>query len=87
MNERGIDKARRELNELKTLNSAADMWKTFEQTMTMGIKLKKVMQKRGITAAKAKCEACDGYLHGALVGKKQHLHMHCDGPCKAVFTE
>lgn len=87
MNERGIDKARRELNEQKTLNKADDMWKGFTKTLEMGMKLKKVMLKRGITRAKAKCEACEGYLHGALAGKKNHLHMRCDGSCKAVFME
>jgi len=87
MNERGIDKARRELNELKTLNKAEDLWAKFQKPLDMATKLKKVMLKRGVTRAKAKCEACEGYLHGTLLGKKQHLHMHCDGPCKAIFME
>jgi len=87
MIERGIDKARRELNEQKTLNRADDMWKNFERVLAMATKLKKVMQKRGVNRARAKCEACEGYLHGALLGRKQHLHMHCDGSCKAVFME
>lgn len=87
MTERGIDKARRELNEQRTLNKAEDIWKNFAHTIAMGTKLKKVMLKRGITRAKAKCEVCEGYLHGALLGRKQHLHMHCDGSCKSVFME
>lgn len=87
MNERGIDKARRELNEAKALNKADDMWGNFQQVATMASKLKKVMLKRGITRAKAKCEMCEGYLQGALAGPKNHLHMRCDGSCKAFFME
>jgi hypothetical protein len=45
-----------------------------------GMKLKKVMQKRSITAARAKCPFCEsGFLHGRLAGRKSHLRMWCDG--------
>jgi hypothetical protein len=44
-----------------------------------GFKLKSQMKKRGLTAARAKCPFCkDGFLHGRLVGRKDHLHMACD---------
>lgn len=58
-----------------------------DKIIEMAMKLKKVMQKRGIRAARAKCELCaDGYIHGRLAGRKDHLHMHCDG-CDAAMIQ
>lgn len=44
------------------------------------IKFKKVMLKKGLTRARAKCPKpdCSGMLHGALLGPKKHMHFHCD---------
>lgn len=50
-------------------------------TIEIAEKLKKSMDKRGLTAAKAKCPRCAGFIHGRLAGPKKHLHMACDGPC------
>ncbi len=56
-----------------------DFMKHMGQVLDAGMKLKKVMIKRGITAARAPCPICGtGFLHGRLVGRKQHLHMQCD---------
>ena len=50
-------------------------------------KLKSQMLKRGLTSAKAKCPMCsEGYLHGRLVGRKNHMRMWCD-ICKAQLME
>jgi hypothetical protein len=87
MMERGIDKARRELAEKKASGKHDEFLKHMERVMEMATKLKAAMVKRGLTRAKAKCQICDGYLQGTLAGRKQHLHMHCDGPCKAVMME
>lgn len=55
--------------------------------METGMKLKKVMQKRGITAARAVCPICEGgFIHGRLAGRKQHLHMQCDS-CDVYMME
>ena len=85
--ERGIDKAKRELVEAKATGQLDETFKNFTRVLEMGAKLKKVMLKRGLTCAKAKCELCEGYLHGALAGRKNHLHMSCDGTCKSFFME
>ncbi len=87
MAERGIDKAKRELAEAKASGKLDDTFKNFTKVLEMGAKLKKVMLKHGITRAKAKCELCDGYLQGVLAGRKNHLHMRCDGTCKSFFME
>lgn len=87
MNERGIDRARRELGADKASDEHDAFLKKMEQVFDMGAKLKKVMLKRGITRAKARCELCDGYLQGALVGRKNHLHMRCDGTCGSMMME
>lgn len=43
------------------------------------VKMKKVMLKKGVRAAKAPCPHCKkGFLHGRLAGRKDHLHMWCD---------
>ena len=43
------------------------------------MKLKKVMQRKKIRSAKAKCPFCqDGHLHGRLAGRKDHIRMWCD---------
>jgi hypothetical protein len=58
-----------------------------EKVVVAGTKLKKVMRKKGITSAKAKCPLCvNGFLHARLVGRKQHMRMWCDG-CSAQMME
>ncbi|MBR0693602.1 hypothetical protein [Bradyrhizobium lablabi] len=52
---------------------------TADKVIETAAKLKKIMLEKGITAAKAKCPFCDaGFVHGRLVGRKSHMHMHCD---------
>ena len=54
--------------------------KTFE----LGMKLKKVMMKKGLRRARAKCPDCpDKYLHGSINGPRDHMHFGCD--CKKYF--
>jgi len=82
-----IEQARLNLEADKASGKHDEFLKHMERVLEMGTKLKAAMVKRGLTRAKAKCQICDGHLQGALVGRKQHLHMHCDGPCKAVMME
>jgi len=58
-----------------------------ETTIRDAFKLKRVMKKRGLTAARARCPECDGVLWGLLAGRKQHLHFRCDGPCQRQLME
>jgi hypothetical protein len=51
------------------------------------MKLKARMIARGQTAVKVKCGKCSGYLHASIVGKKNHIHLHCDGPCQRRMVE
>lgn len=70
---------------------AVDFWKEhlalIKTTMRDADKLKKVMLKRGLHAAKAKCPECEGYLVAVLLGRKNHIHMHCTGSCKRKMME
>lgn len=55
--------------------------------LVQALKFKVALQKRGLTRGKAKCPFCaDGHWHGVLAGRKQHLHMACDG-CTVQMME
>ena len=56
-------------------------------TLETAQKLKAVMKRQNLRKAKAKCPRCEGYIWGTLNGKKDHLHMRCDGPCKMFLME
>lgn len=64
-----------------------DEWKRPLETLKKAMVMKKNMISKGIVAAKAKCPYCEGYWHGRLAGHKKHLHMACDGDCKAIMME
>jgi hypothetical protein len=57
------------------------------QVLSAGMKLKAVMQKKGLTRARAKCPLCEtGFIHGRLAGPKRDLHMACDS-CDARLVQ
>ena len=56
----------------------SELQKSVAATMRDAVKLKKVMMKRGLRTARAKCPECEGELHGVLAGKRNHLHMSCN---------
>lgn len=63
------------------------MFDNFAKVLETGMKLKTVMKKKNLKAAKAKCPHCDkGFIHGRLAGPKEHLHMYCDR-CSISFME
>lgn len=63
------------------------MLDNFSKIIETGMKLKAVMKKKNLTAAKAKCPHCDkGFIHGRLNGPKQHLWMKCD-KCNLYMME
>lgn len=60
--------------------ATTDDFAKFGKIIEAGLKLKKVMRQRAIRRARAKCPFCEaGFLHGVLAGRKDHLHMACDG--------
>lgn len=61
----------------------------FGKVLETGMKLKKVMLKKGLERARAKCPFCDGMLWGKLNKNRGalHLHMKCDGTCGTVMME
>lgn len=66
----------------------------FKAIIERAMKLKKVMLKKGLKRAKAKCpeEGCSGHLNGILAPNRRskdgyHIHMRCDGTCNTVFME
>lgn len=64
-----------------------DPFAAFKSTLRDAQKLKKVMLRKKLRRARAKCPECDGHLHGVLAGRRDHLHMRCDGPCKRSMME
>lgn len=43
------------------------------------VKLKSVMMRQGLKAAKAPCPHCKtGFIHGRIAGPKNHFRMWCD---------
>jgi hypothetical protein len=68
--------------------SIADEWlSTMRSTMRDAGKLKAVMVKKGLYAAKAKCPECEGFLVGTRSKYNGHIHMSCTGPCKRQMME
>jgi hypothetical protein len=57
------------------------------KTMKYAAVMKRNMNKKGIKAAKAKCPYCDGYWHARISSYNGHMHMRCDGTCKAIMME
>lgn len=64
-----------------------DFAKVIETTIRDAGKLRKVMERRGLRRAKAKCPECGGWLHGRIAPNNGHLHMRCDGPCGRVMMQ
>lgn len=47
-------------------------------------------EARGKVAEKAftvPCPSCSGTIHYRVAGPRQHIHMHCDGPCHLVVMQ
>jgi hypothetical protein len=75
-----IDDARDELAAAKAKGDLADFMKRAGAILDKGMKFKAGMQKRGMRRGRAKCPFCpNGYWHGTLNGRKDHLHFACDG--------
>jgi hypothetical protein len=73
---------------------ATDISADFQNVISAAEKLKKVMVKKNLSRAKAKCPMCDGFLHGVLSNSlsrsrssRQHFAMSCDVTCKAWMME
>ena len=52
--------------------------KVVGKVLPTATKLKAKMIAKGITWAKTPCPECGGWLHGRIVGKRQHFHMACE---------
>jgi len=44
-----------------------------------GLKLKKIMLKRGLRRCRCVCPRCGGMIHAGLAGRRDHLRMSCSG--------
>ena len=75
-----MGQARAEMTAAKASGEHADFMARAGKILTSAMKFKVALQKRGLTRGKAKCPFCEsGHWHGTLAGRKQHLHMACDG--------
>lgn len=59
----------------------------FLETLEVAMKLKRIMLKKGIRQCKAKCDKCEGMIYASLAGRKNHVHMGCNGSCKRAVME
>lgn len=84
-----IEQARADLNAEQAKGEHSDFMAHMGRVLDAGVKLKKIMLDKGIASAKAKCPMCpDGYLHGRLAGRKNHMRMWCDGNgCDVMMME
>ena len=82
-----IEQARADLNAAKANGDDDAFMKRMGQILVKAMAFKKALQKRNLTRGKAKCPFCaTGHWHGILAGRKQHLHMACDG-CDVQLME
>lgn len=67
----------------------ADFVEYVNTVMDTAKRLKIVMGKKGLRAARCNCpvDGCGGVIHAALHGKKDHLHFKCDGTCGLMMME
>jgi hypothetical protein len=75
------------MNEERTMTEIDIFGDTILSTVADAMKMKRKMLEAGTKRAKVKCPRCDGMLHGRLSGSRNHIHMHCDGPCKRTIME
>lgn len=76
-----------ETNLISSKTEREEWARGIEVTMKKAAIMKKNMIKANLTRARAKCPHCDGIWHAVLAGKKNHLHMRCDGTCKTFMME
>ena len=75
------------MNQSDAAKENDDWSKRAAKILESGMKFKAALIKRGLTRGKAKCPFCEnGHWHGTLNGRKQHLHMACDG-CDVQMME
>lgn len=62
-------------------------WPPVDFIVNKAAVMKKQMEQKGLTRAKAKCpfEDCNGHWHAILAGPKKHLHFKCDGECNSFM--
>lgn len=64
-----------------------DFMAQIRSTFRDASKLKAVMLKRGLKAARARCPECGGELNGRLAGSRNHMRFWCAGTCKRSMME
>ncbi|MFC3074669.1 hypothetical protein [Shinella pollutisoli] len=61
--------------------------KGIAEVLATGMKLKSVMNKKGLKRARCVCPRCGGTIRATLAGARNHLHMACDGGCGMQMME
>ena len=72
---------------MTTPMSDDDFWKNAGQALETGLKLKKIMRERGLRRCRCVCPRCGKLIHAVLAGRKDHLHMACEGACGMNLME
>lgn len=65
----------------------SDFLKSVRSTIRDAGKMKQVMLRKNLRAARAKCPECGGELQGRLAGPKNHMRFWCTGTCQRQMME
>lgn len=71
--------------ERKAENDA--FWAKAYEAVETGLKLKKIMVKRGLRRCRCECPRCGKTIQAALAGPRNHLRMACEGQCGMNMME
>lgn len=62
-------------------------WAKATEALETGMKLKKIMLKKGLTRCRCECPRCGGTITAGLAGRKNHVRMSCSGSCGMNLME
>ena len=65
----------------------SDFMASVRTTIRDAVKLKTVMLKKRLDAARAPCPECGGEMHGRLAGPRKHMRFWCTGTCNRRMME
>lgn len=82
-----IDEIRRKMEAEKLTPEYKAFMEHSSKILDKAMIMKKNMKAKKLTWAKAKCPFCEGHWFATLNGRKEHIHMRCDGTCGTMMIE
>lgn len=59
----------------------------FRDVIDTAVKLKKVMNKKGLKRARCVCPRCGKLIHASISSCNGHMRMACEGSCGMAMME